>query len=72
MTLAWASGTADVEAEFARLKDDVEVVHAPKMMPWGELCRAVPRSRGDARRHVHPCNRSRLEAVWRPLIQLKE
>jgi predicted enzyme related to lactoylglutathione lyase len=25
----------DVEAEFARLKDDVEVVHAPKMMPWG-------------------------------------
>ena len=25
----------DVEAEFARLKHDVEVVHAPKMMPWG-------------------------------------
>ena len=25
----------DVEAEFARLKDEVEVVHAPKMMPWG-------------------------------------
>jgi uncharacterized glyoxalase superfamily protein PhnB len=25
----------DVEAEFARLKDQVEVVHAPKMMPWG-------------------------------------
>src|ERR1700742_5211052 len=25
----------DVEAEFARLKDKVEVVHAPKMMPWG-------------------------------------
>jgi predicted enzyme related to lactoylglutathione lyase len=25
----------DVEAEFARLKDDLEVVHAPKMMPWG-------------------------------------
>ena len=25
----------DVEAEFARLKDAVEVVHAPKMMPWG-------------------------------------
>lgn len=25
----------DVEAEFARLKDDVEVVHEPKMMPWG-------------------------------------
>jgi uncharacterized glyoxalase superfamily protein PhnB len=24
-----------VEAEFARLKDEVEVVHAPKMMPWG-------------------------------------
>ena len=25
----------DVDADFARLKDDVEVVHAPKMMPWG-------------------------------------
>ena len=26
---------ADVDAEFARLKDKVELVHAPKMMPWG-------------------------------------
>jgi predicted enzyme related to lactoylglutathione lyase len=25
----------DVEAEFSRLKDDVDVVHEPKMMPWG-------------------------------------
>lgn len=25
----------DVEAEFARLKEDVEVVCEPKMMPWG-------------------------------------
>lgn len=25
----------DVAAEFARLKGDVEVVHEPKMMPWG-------------------------------------
>jgi predicted enzyme related to lactoylglutathione lyase len=25
----------DVEAEFARLKDAVDVVHAPKMLPWG-------------------------------------
>ena len=25
----------DVEAEFARLKDQVEVVHEPKMLPWG-------------------------------------
>ena len=25
----------DVDAEFARLKDAVEVVHEPKMMPWG-------------------------------------
>ena len=25
----------DVEAEFARLKNEVEVVHEPKMMPWG-------------------------------------
>ena len=25
----------DVEAEFARLKDAVEVVHEPKLMPWG-------------------------------------
>jgi uncharacterized glyoxalase superfamily protein PhnB len=25
----------DVDTEFARLKDVVEVVHEPKMMPWG-------------------------------------
>jgi predicted enzyme related to lactoylglutathione lyase len=25
----------DVQAEFARLKDEVEVVHEPKMMLWG-------------------------------------
>jgi uncharacterized glyoxalase superfamily protein PhnB len=25
----------DVDAEFARLKDKVEIVHEPKMMPWG-------------------------------------
>jgi uncharacterized glyoxalase superfamily protein PhnB len=25
----------DVDAEFARLKGRVEVVHEPKMMPWG-------------------------------------
>ncbi|HEX7676279.1 MAG TPA: VOC family protein [Bdellovibrio sp.] len=25
----------DVEKEFARLKNEVEVVHEPKMMPWG-------------------------------------
>jgi predicted enzyme related to lactoylglutathione lyase len=25
----------DVEAEFSRLKDEVEVVHEPKLMPWG-------------------------------------
>lgn len=25
----------DVEMEFARLKDQVEVVHEPKIMPWG-------------------------------------
>ena len=25
----------DVEAEFARLKDKIEVVHEPKTMPWG-------------------------------------
>src|SRR5580700_6343678 len=25
----------DVETEFARLKNEVEVVHGPKMMPWG-------------------------------------
>lgn len=26
---------ADVDAEFARLKNKVQVVHEPKMMPWG-------------------------------------
>ena len=25
----------DVDAEFARLDGEVEVVHAPKLMPWG-------------------------------------
>ncbi len=25
----------DVDAEFARLKDKVEIVHEPKTMPWG-------------------------------------
>lgn len=25
----------DVDAEYARLKDKVELVHQPKMMPWG-------------------------------------
>jgi predicted enzyme related to lactoylglutathione lyase len=32
----------DVEAEFARLKDEVEVVHAPKMMPWGNCAAQFP------------------------------
>lgn len=27
----------DVEAEFSRLKDELEVVLEPKMMPWGNL-----------------------------------
>src|ERR1700733_8220490 len=26
---------ADVDLEFARLRDKVELVHEPKMMPWG-------------------------------------
>jgi len=26
---------ADVDAEFARLRDRAELVHEPKMMPWG-------------------------------------
>jgi uncharacterized glyoxalase superfamily protein PhnB len=26
---------ADVDAEFARLKDKVELVHEPKLLPWG-------------------------------------
>lgn len=25
----------DVDAEYARLKDQVDLVHAPKLMPWG-------------------------------------
>lgn len=25
----------DVDAEYERLKDEVEVVHEPKLMPWG-------------------------------------
>src|SRR5277367_6996332 len=37
----------DVEAEFARLKDKVEVVHEPKMMPWATARRssAIPKGR---------------------------
>jgi uncharacterized glyoxalase superfamily protein PhnB len=30
-----AIGSAETVALFARLKDKVEVVHEPKMMPWG-------------------------------------
>jgi uncharacterized glyoxalase superfamily protein PhnB len=26
---------ADVDAEFERLKDKIQVVHEPKLMPWG-------------------------------------
>ncbi|MGO8565197.1 VOC family protein, partial [Rhizobium ruizarguesonis] len=26
---------SDVDAEFARLKDQVTIVHAPKALPWG-------------------------------------
>lgn len=26
---------ADVDAEYERLKDKVEIVHEPKLMPWG-------------------------------------
>ena len=29
---------ADVDAEFARLKDKVEVAFEPKTMPWGNRC----------------------------------
>ncbi|HXT06862.1 MAG TPA: VOC family protein [Roseiarcus sp.] len=29
---------ADVDAEFARLKDKAEVVFEPKTMPWGNRC----------------------------------
>ena len=25
----------DVDADYARLKDRVEIIHAPKVMPWG-------------------------------------
>ena len=57
----------DVEAEFARLKDDVEVVCEPKMMPWGNRAAQVRDPEGDARTHVYPRHRSRKEAVWRPL-----
>ena len=31
----------DVDAAFARLKDRVEVVHAPKLMPWGNRAAQV-------------------------------
>lgn len=29
--------TDDLDADFARLKDKVEIVHEPKMMPWGNI-----------------------------------
>ena len=54
----------DVDAEFARLKDKVEVVHEPKVMPWGNRDGAVPRPRrhgcfavcaGDGRRESAVC-----------------
>jgi hypothetical protein len=36
----------DVDVEFARLKDKVEVVHEPKMMPWGIARRSSETPRG--------------------------
>jgi hypothetical protein len=30
-----SSSSRSAEAEFARLKDELEVVHGPKTMPWG-------------------------------------
>src|SRR3984957_5429326 len=36
----------DVDAEFARLKDKVEVVHEPKMMPWGNRATPLPDPEG--------------------------
>jgi len=51
------------EAEFARLKDDLKVVHEPKMMPWGKPSDAIPRSRRDTCRFVYACHRRRKAAV---------
>ena len=28
----------DIDAEYARLKDRVELIHEPKLMPWGNRC----------------------------------
>ena len=39
----------DVDAEFARLKDKVEVVHEPKMMPWGNRAAQFRDPEGHAR-----------------------
>jgi uncharacterized glyoxalase superfamily protein PhnB len=28
----------DIDAEYTRLKDRVELIHEPKLMPWGNRC----------------------------------
>ena len=43
----------DVDAEFARLKDKVEVVHEPKMMPWGNRAAQFRDPEGTLCRHVY-------------------
>ena len=43
----------DVDAEFARLKDKVEVVHEPKLMPWGNRTAQFRDPEGTAVSSVH-------------------
>lgn len=38
----------DVQSEFARLKDKVEVVHEPKIMPWGNMAAQIRDPEGTA------------------------
>ncbi|MBB2692729.1 UNVERIFIED_ORG: putative glyoxalase superfamily protein PhnB [Rhizobium esperanzae] len=52
----------DVDAEYIRLKDKVDLVHAPKLMPWGN--RSVQfRDPEGALVAVHAVHRSGKEAL---------
>jgi uncharacterized glyoxalase superfamily protein PhnB len=52
----------DVEAEFTRLKDELEVAHEPKMMPWGNRA-AQFRDLEGTLVSLYACHRRRQAAV---------
>ena len=50
--------TADVDADFERLKGEVETVHEPKLMPWGNRTAQFRDPEGTPVKPVHAVHRS--------------